>query len=186
MWHCTHSTWECGEFWLHHIVAGLTAKSYRIHVSDRAVSELAGDYDIDAGGEQNEIDQFAQLGIGPAQRRKFGRIEPDTLFPLALNPHSQRDQDEAEEKWRGQPQERQNSDIRILGLAAQCDGQQEEPEDRSRGDDDNTGLADPVVAQMNDRGQPSAVPCFGIVWSHGFAFKLPLPEPPPECLLRPC
>ena len=73
--------------------------------------------------------------------------------------------DQAHEKRPRQHQKRQNADVGVLGFAAQRGGQQEEPEDGGGGDDHHARQADPVVGQVDDRGQPAPVPAIRIDWA---------------------
>ena len=83
---------------------------------------------------------------------------PVRPFAPALEPDAQRNQEQAREERPGQTEKRQNADVGVLGLAAQRDGQQKQPEDGGGGDEHHARQADPVVGQVNERGQPAPAP----------------------------
>ena len=156
-----------GVLGLHHGVAGLAAEGDRIHVVDGAVAELAGDGDVSAGGDEDEVDQLAQLRVAPLGTGEIRRIDAGVPFPFPLDPHAERDEEQAGEERARQQQKGQNTHVRVCLLAAQRGGQQEKPEHGGGGDQNHAGQADPVTRQMNERGQPAAEPAVRLVRRHG-------------------
>ena len=141
-------------FGLHHGVAGLAAKGDSIHVGDGAVAELAADDDVDQRGDAYEPGQTAQLGRAQSKRVVSERIAAQLALHANVQPDAQRDQSQSQEEDPRQDHVRQNPDVRMLDLAAQAGGQQEEPQDGGGGHGDHTDPADPVLAQVDDRVDP--------------------------------
>src|SRR5579862_8533232 len=76
---------------IHHRMAGLPAKAGTIHVTYRAIGELAGDHDVDERSEDYEGAQTPQFKIAKIQRRKAGRQIPGIAFTPFAPGDAQRD-----------------------------------------------------------------------------------------------
>ncbi len=151
---------------LHHGVTGLSAEGHRIHVIDGAITQLAANDDVDHGRETDEVNQLAQFRVIPAESWELGRVNMLAAFALPLEPHAQRDENQSAEKRAGDGQKGEHAEIGILGFAFHRDGKKEEPDHGGGRDEHHAEKADPVVAEVDEGGQPTTSPDCGFVRRH--------------------
>ncbi len=137
-----------------HDMAGGPAEPCRIHITNRAVGELAGDHQIRESQNTNQGCQTAEVVILPVERRETGFGFPNGAVAPAAVENSQRDQEQPPNEHRWQGQKHEDADIRVRRLSSHRKGQQEQPEHRSGGYHRHANQTDPVVRKVDQRPEP--------------------------------
>src|SRR5581483_10476774 len=82
-----------GELGTHYVVTRLSAEGHRIHVVDRGVTELAGNYQVQDGRRADEVNQPPKLAVCPTEGRRWPGVFAAAHFFPALEPDAERDQE---------------------------------------------------------------------------------------------
>ena len=110
-------------------MARLAAELRRFHVLDGSIGELGSDKHVESSSDTEEPGQSLQRGL--AVESRFRRGISNLAIPEV---NTNRDQQQASEKYCGKDQENYDSHVGIVDVSPDLNGQHEQPGKTSRCD----------------------------------------------------
>ena len=162
-----------GELGLHD-VAALSAELGGFHVLDGAIGDLASDDQVRHGHDGEE-----QAGAAPGGRAIDGRVQRFGS-PVSSERDADGNQDQSREKYDGDGDEREQSDVGVADIPANVRRQCKEPREAGQRDQRDARHGDPVAGEQNDDGLLLWIGAlqFPLFWAFRYAIRFAISGPP--------